>query len=244
MGLEQHFPAKLDQPQPPTAMRAVQSANQIIIPSMNAPATNGERKNFMQNVSFLSSFLKIFLRLSIFFSLASFADIGLQVPRFGTPFNLPAFAKTKSAEISFSRSFFENRFLLGIDPILNIADPQFETGLYRCIEKQMDELSKVISSMDKTATKPRRLHITVMEVSGELAKNACQPDIAVMSDTNHVLQICYSRVMAGMQESCRIMNTTELLNALKRYSLDQTTKEKAVQSLKQKSEQLLQLLSK
>jgi hypothetical protein len=50
--------------------------------------------------------------------------------------------------------------------------------------------------------------------------------------------------MAGMQESCRIMNTTELLNALKRYSLDQTTKEKAVQSLKQKSEQLLQLLSK
>lgn len=192
----------------------------------------------------LSSLIrKISLSMILSFCAASLADTGLQVPRFGSPMNLPAFAKTKSAEISFSRSFFENRFLLGIDPILNMADPQFETGMYKCLENQVEELTQTFSSQGKALRKPQRIHITVMEVSGELAKNACQPDMAVMSDSNYVLQICYTRVMAGMQETCRRMGKSEILAALKRYSVDATTKDKAVQSLKSKSEQLLQLLS-
>lgn len=194
--------------------------------------------------------MKLFVLILSFFILTTnlgvLAEVsGLAAPRFGSPLNLPAFAKVKSAEVSFSRSFFENRFLLGIDPIVNIIDPQFDANLYHCLESQVDELTKIFSSPSNTGIqKPNRIHVTVMEVSGDLVKDACRPDMAVMSDFNYLIQICYSRPFAGAKDICRPLEGNELLASIKRYSAEAPTKEKIFNSLKAKSENLLQLLSK
>ena len=188
----------------------------------------------------------IFIFSFVILSMNATAEVsGLAAPRFGSPLNLPAFAKVKSDELSFSRSFFENRFLLGIDPIFNIIDPQFDANLYHCLESQVDELTKIFSNPSNAGIqKPNRIHVTVMEVSGDLVKGACRPDMAVMSDFNYLIQICYSRPFAGAKDICRPLEGNELLASIKRYSADAPTKEKIFNSLKTKSENLLQLLSK
>lgn len=189
--------------------------------------------------------MKYFLVL-FFLSINCIADVsGLSAPRFGSALNVPAFSKTKTSEVSFSRSFFENRLLLGIDPIFNVIEPMFDADFYKCLENQVDELNNFFTNNDlKNLNKPHRIHITVMEVSGDLVRTSCRPDMAVMSDNNYIIQSCYSRPFAGSKEVCRPLASSELSASIKRYLSDPTLKEKTFNSLKSKTETLVNLLSK
>lgn len=160
-----------------------------------------------------------------------------------TAYSFRPFFRSDRIQISFSRIYTDARPLVTVDPILGVDDSEFESGVYRCLEKQVDSLIQFYSKTNAGQTTPQAVFVGLKQFDGMLLESLCRPSAMIVTDTNIVMQVCYSSAAKSESEKCLYSEENDLQLAQRSYQESKKDRKAVFTSLKEKSEKLAKVLT-